>query len=443
MTNFYLHMIILLKKIGVLLSVVGTFLATLFAPIAPFLVLLVGIIAYDTYLGIQCAKIRLEEIRFSRAWRGMGEKLVLFGGLIMIGFGFEINFFKTSPISLMREVPLLWAVSLFICWIELLSIDENLQVKFGFSFLKKGKEFIIQIFKHDFSAYLPKGKKKDEEIDTPSVFEQNIEIQGNKHAILVGLDIVDPLVYGSELRLRGCKNDAYNMKAFLKSQGYDTFILTNEQATIENVISAYTKLATKAKSGDTIVFYNSSHGALTGSNYMDKDKEDKGGDQVTCLYNGLVLDDVWQRLMRLYPKGCTFIFIWDTCHAETAYKIFEIGTQNVLVDILPKTCDVSKVSVANYFDVQKLEKLVPYSKKTFQGTLLSLTSCLENQTSKDGKYENMYQGFFTYSLLKALTSNPNLSFDEMSAIKIDMEEGDQTPVFKKSGKKINTKTKLF
>jgi hypothetical protein len=78
--------------------------------------------------------------------------------------------------------------------------------------------------------------------------------------------------------------------------------LTDNNATKTNVLNALKAIQSKARSGDYVIFYDSSHGG-----------KGAGGEYVMCVYDGdLLWNDV---LSTLSPITATKIVILDTCQS--------------------------------------------------------------------------------------------------------------------------------
>ena len=85
------------------------------------------------------------------------------------------------------------------------------------------------------------------------------ELPGRYYGLFVGVN-----VYKSGSGLNGCVTDATNMRDRFTDWGYcaraDTTLLTDRSATLAAVRAAMADLAAKAVAGDTVLFYQSSHG---------------------------------------------------------------------------------------------------------------------------------------------------------------------------------------
>jgi hypothetical protein len=119
-----------------------------FSPIKP-LILVVGLfIAVDTLMGLfKCYKLKIP-IRSSVAARGIGSKIILYTGSVVMVYLLErlilgefIMMFSTIPYIATKVIALVF------CLIEIKSMDESyIDIK-GYSLLTKVKELLMKIKK--------------------------------------------------------------------------------------------------------------------------------------------------------------------------------------------------------------------------------------------------------------------------------------------------------
>lgn len=134
----------------------------------------------------------------------------------------------------------------------------------------------------------------------------------------IGVNEVDPGSYdGSwEGRLRCCVEDARAMSEIAEAMGHDCRVLTNENATIENVKAEIEAAAAALGPGDTFLLSASCHGTQTVTLNYDDDDED-GKDETWALYNGQLLDNELTELWVKFERGVNIIVFSDTCHSGT------------------------------------------------------------------------------------------------------------------------------
>ena len=159
---------------------------------------------------------------------------------------------------------------------------------------------------------------------------------GRKLHLAVGLNRLDPNAYGGwDGKLNACVADAKAMAALSEAHGFKTAILTDEKATRQGVLQSLAMLAKSVKSGDTVLFTTSQHGGLVPDKSGD---EASGFDVVTCLYDGLMLDDEYFTALQAFPKGVLVVAMADACQVETFTR-----------DVLPGRPKAMPANVANLF----------------------------------------------------------------------------------------------
>lgn len=191
------------------------------------------------------------------------------------------------------------------------------------------------------------------------------------YLINVGIDKYDPTFYNGDISLKQCVNDAYLIKRLVH---YDEITeLLNTDATADEVITTLKYYADKAQEGDTVIFYNSSHGAglLT----------PKGFSTGRCCYDGIIWDwqliDIW----RLFKKGVLILSIADCCHSESINR-----------EVLPPGCK-RKYTLAPLKSIPAL-MFPTVSKRRFQAAMISIAACRFDESS----YELDGGGAFTGAL---------------------------------------------
>ena len=81
-------------------------------------------------------------------------------------------------------------------------------------------------------------------------------------------------------------------------------LLTNEFANLSSVRAQFQSIANQARSGDTVLYYHSSHG---------------GDDCICCYDKNYYADDFAEDLMR-FQTGVRVIVVLDTCHSGSMFK---------------------------------------------------------------------------------------------------------------------------
>lgn len=208
-----------------------------------------------------------------------------------------------------------------------------------------------------------------------------------KYALLVGINYKD---HEESMQLKGCVNDALNMKAMLEEH-YDykernVYLLcddnVNKPPTGQNIINQLSYIASRSTSADEIWIHYSGHGTFV---------EDQNGDEIDgrdeCIIpsdydvNGIITDDLMYALLSKM-KG-TVLVTMDCCHSGSI-------------------CDLP---YAFYCDEHNRITRVRESRFEMKNkNMYMLSGCRDDQTSADVTYRHTSEGAFTRALIDALES---------------------------------------
>ena len=222
-----------------------------------------------------------------------------------------------------------------------------------------------------------------------------------KKALLIGINYV-----GSQNQLNGCVNDINNIQNFLiKSCGYmsnNITILTNTNATDDNIQAAIINLITGCTKGDTLFFYYSGHGStVPGTTGEALDDAIIPNDYLT---GGFITDDwLYANLCLKVPVGVSLWAFTDCCHSGTMFDLKYNWQYNPIYNG-KGACNGIQYNTndwANNFNVS----ILPFNKDT-QGDVYLFSGCQDEQTSADTYVNNQSQGAFTFCLLQFIQNNP-------------------------------------
>jgi hypothetical protein len=225
-----------------------------------------------------------------------------------------------------------------------------------------------------------------------------------KRAFCVGIN--DYPYDGSDLN--GCVNDAQAWAELLTSHydfaRADVKLIIDAEATKVNMIAGIKDLLAGAKSGDVLVFTNSSHGTYI----ADTSGDEPSYDEALCPYDvadEVIMDDELRELFADLPQGVRLTIISDSCHSGTV-------TRAVVSEVLPgllKTPDDRRVRFLNpalrggtvlpnpWKARPKREK---YPESKMREVLLS--GCTDKEYSYDAMIGGVYHGAMTYFALQAI-----------------------------------------
>lgn len=138
------------------------------------------------------------------------------------------------------------------------------------------------------------------------------QMAGTCYGVFVG---VNQYTYASSLT--GCNLDATNMQTRCV-KGYwhqtNTVAMLDAAATKSAVRARLTALAAKAVSGDTVLYYQSSHGGnhTSGGEYTK--------DAYICLYDSGYEDYEMAEDLMQFASGVKVVIVLDTCHSAGMFK---------------------------------------------------------------------------------------------------------------------------
>ena len=237
-----------------------------------------------------------------------------------------------------------------------------------------------------------------------------------KKALCVGIN--DYPGEGSDLN--GCVNDARAWADLLiKNYSFPSgsvSLLLDAQATKAAIMDGLKKLLAGAKSGDVLVFTNSSHGTYLADTSGDEPMYDEALCPFDCDRN-LIVDDDLRELFAGLPKGVAFSVISDSCHSGTV-------TRAAINENIPglKTPDdrrvrflhpslIGKSVLANPFQAVDRSK-VKYPQSKMKDVLLS--GCTASEYSYDALIGGKYHGAMTYFALQAIReANYDLTYSQL------------------------------
>ncbi len=241
--------------------------------------------------------------------------------------------------------------------------------------------------------------------------------------------------------LRGCVNDVLLMyKMLWEKFDFDPDnirVLTDREATKDNIIDELEYIVEASKAGDTIYIHYSGHGSqVVVSDWTDSDEAD-GRDEILCPVD-MDWDDPFRdhelgAILQDIVDGVDTVVCLDCCHSGTGLRNTwvtptELKTPRDVVNrFIPPPVDNilsnPKIKIdenlnfelptPDVADKQTLKNgfLIDTAK---QKNIVLLAGCQENQTSADSWFGERYQGAMTYTLVKTLAeADYELSFAEL------------------------------
>lgn len=234
-----------------------------------------------------------------------------------------------------------------------------------------------------------------------------------KKALLFGINDYP----GSQNDLQGCVNDVYLIADKLAKLGFDINISLDQEVTIQKFKNELTDLIICAEKGDYLAVSYSGHGTQLPDRSGD---EHDGYDEALYLYDGVLIDDNLQDILKKKQEGVHLFMIMDSCFS---------GSNTRFVNKKPRFVQLN----ANQPVMHKRKRAIMRSPDM---DYVVLTGCAENQTSADAYMNGKYHGAMTYYAMKTLQSGdsclqwyrkirkylPSVHFDQIPQLegKVDM-----------------------
>lgn len=248
---------------------------------------------------------------------------------------------------------------------------------------------------------------------------------GKVFALLAGINNYDRI-----RKLNGCLEDIKRVKEYLEnrtSMDCEVQPLLDENATRNNIISAFDEFLGKAKKEDTVLFYFSGHGTREEADPV-WDETDKMLECLVCHDGGtekssdFLLTDKELRylLAKLYEKTqAHIVVICDCCHSgdntrgaliETAFAGNTIAKRMVLSNRVSGAFPEREWNEFVFSDKITKEDIQGKNPATFlpEGQHIQIAACESDQSAMEINGE----GIFTKNLLMALdASGGNISYN--------------------------------
>jgi len=265
---------------------------------------------------------------------------------------------------------------------------------------------------------------------------------GRKKALCVGINYT-----GTDAELRGCINDARNMKQFLMSRfGFkpDDIVMLLDDAnhprqipTRENIVAAMQWLVRDAQPNDSLWFHYSGHGGQS----KDRDgDEDDGYDETIYPVDHetaghLVDDDMHEIMVRSLPIGCRLTAIFDSCHSGSvldlpyiystegkikepnqalqagkgALDAFQSYRAGDMGGVFKAGMGIFKIATGSQEKATKLAR----ETKASPADIISWSGCKDSQTSADATEAGKATGAMSYAFITTMTENPQQTYQQL------------------------------
>lgn len=222
--------------------------------------------------------------------------------------------------------------------------------------------------------------------ETEQKILNNIELK----ALIIGINYLN-----TASELYGCINDANHLQSyFINKYNFTTnnlCLLTDNtivKPTKQNILKKYKDLLINAKAGEKLFFTFSGHGYFRTD--LNNDEIDGKDELLITIDKQSISDDELKTIIdENLPEGVTLFVIFDCCHSGT------------LMDLKYNYLSGNEDLVTN-------EKISETKSNVFL-----ISGCFDSQTSADAYIDNKFQGALTWSLLKTLNENNNLTWKDL------------------------------
>ena len=267
-----------------------------------------------------------------------------------------------------------------------------------------------------------------------------------KIAVVVGINKYP----NSRNNLRGCVNDAKALRrVFLKKFKFDKVImLLDRKATYRNVVKNIKGAMLDLSDHGHFVFTTSSHG--TSIPDRSGDEPDKR-DEAICLYDRLLLDDTFRKLLNHAPVGMKATIITDCCHSgsitRSAFDRNFAGHPEGTIYLKPRYLPPyeNEFALATRSSEVKGKIFGSVIQEKDMNEIL-ITGCKSDEYSYDAYFNGKYHGALTYNMLEIFKKikGKNITYNEfyeMLRDRLPNQQYPQTPQLE--GNKSNKNSMLF
>lgn len=239
----------------------------------------------------------------------------------------------------------------------------------------------------------------------------------------LGLNTVSAAHYeGWEGPLVACENDARDLAALARRQGYAATVLLTRRATRAALLKGLRAAAQRLKAGDRFLLSFSGHGGqVPDTNRDEPDRQD----ETWCLWDGQLMDDELYFELSRFAAGVRVVVLSDSCHSGTvtrarvppppppgqrpkrmpdAVALRVYGAHQAQYDAL-QAAVFKAAAAARIDDPDAALAQVAFSGPAaqaitltgpFRPAVLLISGCQDNQVSMDGEHN----GAFTEQLLR-------------------------------------------
>jgi hypothetical protein len=205
-------------------------------------------------------------------------------------------------------------------------------------------------------------------------------------------------------------------------------MLLDKQATKANILAALDALLAGAKSGDVIVFTNSSHGTYV----ADDDGDETRYDEAMCPWDmkeHLIVDDELRTRFARLPKGVRLTVVSDSCFSGSVTRGPTMETPDDRTARFVSPALIGRREIRNVRAAAKPVRGERYPQAAMKEVLVS--GCNDHQYSYDARFDGTYHGAMTYFALDIIReAGYQLTYNALRkqlVTRLEMEGYDQEP----------------
>lgn len=225
--------------------------------------------------------------------------------------------------------------------------------------------------------------------------------------------------------LRGCVNDAVNMKNYLiKNRIFkesEICMLTDDGATKERIMAALEAMVSKSSRGSRLYFHYSGHGTQVAAT---DPREEDGFYEAICPVDFAwaedgtaptgITDKELVAIFRKIPAGAIFRWSSDSCHSGDLTR--DITPPTIAGRIMAKVRAFPiPAKVAAKLRLARAENPQTKTKELVDDILDVgyVSGCRSDQTSADASFAGVPEGAFTHFMLQALKREPKATAKQL------------------------------
>ena len=247
--------------------------------------------------------------------------------------------------------------------------------------------------------------------------------------------------------LNGCVNDA-NDWANLLVEHYDfprsdVRVITDSEATKQNMVDGIKDLLAGAQADDVLVFTNSSHGSYV----PDRSGDEPKYDEIICPYDimdNVLEDDELRELFADLPEGVSLTVVSDSCFSGTVTRAapFRRVPDDRRVRFLNPSVRGDKELTAEELNKARSKRPEKYPQSGMKEILISGAS--DRQYATDAVIDGAYHGAMTYFAIQVIReANYRITYQELIDRLRDLIAADYSQDPQLEGKDANKQKQIF